>query len=358
MKKRRLKKRYILILLLLLILGYCGYNKIFKKPENVPINFYQVTKKDEIQSYNFSGLVTSDKTVSVYSTVSGKVNKIYKREWDSVNKGDVLLDINQDSISSIQNNIDSASIRLKSAKDKYEMSQKLYDNGLISKNDLEDAKQNYELNNLSYKEYLNKAKDISLKVTAPISGVITELNADENFSISESKALYKISDTVNLSIKVEVPNSQLKYIKVGNSATVTSNSLPDGTVLNGVVESIEKIAYSSKQYSDTLTNVYIRLDNNSTLKPGEIVNVNIVYNVLKNELLVPNNYILLDENSKPYVMIDENGIAKRAYVELGERTSTSYAIKSGLDDNAILIDNSSHTIKEGDKVRDNSQKSS
>ena len=186
---------------------------------------------------------------------------------------------------------------------------------------------------------------------SPISGVIVEANADDNYKIDPTKPLYKIADTENLKITLDVPNYMAKNLKVGQTVDITSDSLNDDEVLHGVVKNIAKISTKSETSNDAITSVEVSLDNYSTLKPGDIVDAKINYLTLNNNIIIPLQYIEF-ENDKTYVYILNNkNIVERREVKLGKNNTINYVVNSGLSVHDKLINNSSKIYKQGDKIK-------
>ena len=163
--------------------------------------------------------------------------------------------------------------------------------------------------------------------------------------------MYKIADTENLKITLDVPNYMAKNLKVGQTVDITSDSLNDDEVLHGIVKNIAKISTKSETSNDAITSVEVSLDNYSTLKPGDIVDAKINYLTLNNNIIIPLQYIEF-ENDKTYVYILNNkNIVERREVKLGKNNTINYVVKSGLSVHDKLINNSSKIYKQGDKIK-------
>lgn len=73
---------------------------------------------------------------------------------------------------------------------------------------------------------------------------------------------------------------------------------------------------------------------------------------------VPTSCILRDENDKPYVLEDMNGILKKQIVEIASTDEELTVIKSGLDKNDILVRYPLEDMKEGDPINTGNASSS
>lgn len=344
------KLKIIIIGVVILILLNFAFKMFTNKSTPFNAEIYTITKSDYNFSYTTDGIVNSDKQMSVYSTTSGKVKKVYYRLWDSVEKGDVLLDIEESSISNITSNEKLLKLRLESLQKKYSLNQELYKNGLISQMELEASKLNYEEGKIAYNQAVDSKNKIELKVKAPISGVITELNADDKYTIDNTKALFKISDTENLKIVVSLSNSKIKNLEVGNKAYITSNSLKNNEQLEGHITSIEKVSTIDSQFNESVTKAIIKLNNNSILKPGDIVSVNIIYKSLDKSILLPIKYLSTDQEGNTIVYLVKDGIVKKQFIKLGITDGLNYEVLDGLSEGDNVLNNSLNMYKEGDKI--------
>lgn len=352
------KIKIILLILLILLVGAGIFVSKFKKTEIKIPEIYTVEKEDMEFTYSLEGEVESKKTISVYSTTNGKVKNIYYRLWDSVKKGDVLLELDNSALDSINKTIDVTSIRVNDLKEKYELNKKLYDNGMIAESTLKDSYNQYKIEKIELDNLVREKNKIELSVKTPISGIITELNADSNYTIDQSKPLFKISDTDNLKVVVSLTNDKVKNLRMGNGVEITSNAIIDNQTIYGEVSTIEKISYTDQETGDAVTRINIEIGENLNLKPGDKVLAKIYYENLRDVMVVPVNYVLSDIDGKSYVYIinSENTVEKR-FVELGLNDGSKYEVKSGLNKGDRVLNNSEGLFKEGEKINDNSGKS-
>ncbi|MEG2788640.1 MAG: efflux RND transporter periplasmic adaptor subunit [Romboutsia sp.] len=103
-------------------------------------------------------------------------------------------------------------------------------------------------------------------------------------------------------------------------------------------------AQGSLSYYD----ISIAFDNQEGLVNGFHVQASIE---IKDSLAkIPTSCILKDENDKPYVFEDLDGILKKQLVEIDSETEEFTVIKSGLDKNDILVRYPSPDMKEGDPL--------
>lgn len=349
--KIKRKKTVIAISCIAIILIALGAKKVLIGNKLPRPEIYEVNKSNMNFAYNVTGKVESQKVISVFSTNMSEVENVVARLNDTVNKGDVLLNFKKDTSNTQALNIAKANSVLPNLRQNYEAAKKIYSVGGISKEQLNDARQALQSAVIDSKIASSGYKPQERVLRSPISGVIVEANADDNYKIDPTKPLYKIADTENLKITLDVPNYMAKNLKVGQTVDITSDSLNDDEVLHGVVKNIAKISTKSETSNDAITSVEVSLDNYSTLKPGDIVDAKINYLTLNNNIIIPLQYIEF-ENDKTYVYILNNkNIVERREVKLGKNNTINYVVKSGLSVHDKLINNSSKIYKQGDKIK-------
>ncbi|QER41237.1 efflux RND transporter periplasmic adaptor subunit [Thermodesulfobacterium sp. TA1] len=215
------------------------------------------------------------KETNLGTKVQGRIIKLYKREGDPVKRGELLAELRPDEyfaqLQSAQSEVRSAeqtvlmaeSYFIKS-KSKVEQAQrdlerykKLYNEGLVSKRDLElteleytsalaDLKVNQKYINQAKAKYLSalqKVKEIEIayketKIYAPSDGVILSRVVEEGEVVNPGQVLYTMVNLQNLYIKVYIPEPQLGKVKLGQPARVYVD------------------AYPNKYFNGTLTRIY------------------------------------------------------------------------------------------------------
>ncbi len=351
------KKRFAIIAILVAIAGI-SFVKFTSSNSNKTVSAASIETKEVVKTnmllkYDVDGTVESEKEVLVFPTVPGKVKKVYYRLGDEVEKGAILLDMDSSSIEDININIDKASLSVSQRKKELSDLQSLYSVGGASKSEIEQARNALRLAELDLKSAKNSSSGLSSSVVSPVSGVITESNADDNLKVDQSKQLFKIVDVENLKVSAEIPNSKVKNIKVGSKVIIKSDSLPDGTKIEATVSDISKISTLSTKFNDSVTKTNIKLEKNSGLKPGEKVKLSIIYDELNDVITVPLLYVEIDAvTNKSYVyVLGKNNIVEKREVVVGKTDNINYEIKSGLEVGDKLLNNISKQFKEGDKLK-------
>lgn len=348
--KKKKKRIIISIIIVLLLLGVGGVFLKHSKTSVVAPQTYEIVKKNIDFTYTITGVVESEKIVSVFADNATTVDKVNFRINDTVNKGDILLTFKPNDDNNTQRlNVEKAKAVLPLLREEYEAAKKVFSAGGISKSELNKAKEALESAVIDMKIASSGYKASPRVLIAPISGVITEANADDNYKIDPTRPLYKIEDTENLKITLEVPNYKAKNLSIGQEVTVSSDSLENNEVLSGNIKRIGKISKKSDNTNDAVTLVEVSLNNYSNLKPGDTVEAKISYLSLKNKLIIPLQYILYENNQAYTFILNKKNIVEKRKLVLGKNDNINYEVISGISEHDRLINNSEGLYKEGDK---------
>lgn len=263
----------ILLLPLGLLLTGCNEGKANPKAEAPPppdvervtdaSNFFQVNHPEQFPlataaehkaapALNVTGVVQPDiaRAVPVISIASGRVVEIKARLGDEVKKGQVLLRVRSNDVSSAYQFYLKAVNDERLARLQYERAKILFDKGAVSKSALEQAEDTeqdakVDLNTATEQLRLLGADKENptgtVDVVAPISGVITDQQATyaagvQGFGLGGPNP-FTISDLSYVWIICDVYENDLDAVHLGESADIRLNALPN-KVLKGRIDNI------------------------------------------------------------------------------------------------------------------------
>lgn len=329
---KKKKKLIIGIIIAILLVGACEAKKYYSKPKE-QVNTMEVKKSKLDLVTEYSGNVLSEKEVSVFIDSVQTVKTLNYRVGDFVKKDDVIIEFKNDSNDTNKDSYEKLRLQYESAHKNYEANKQIFAVGGISKDELDKSLLNLKIAKLDYESARKKQLKKKDKILAPVSGVITSLKADVNYKVDPSEPLFKIADTENLKIILEVPNSVAKKLGVGSEVSIKSDSLESNEVLQGKITSKSNISYKSKVTGDIVTEVIIKLDNNSTLKPGDKVDAIIKYDSIDG-IIIPYNYI----NDNAVYVINKDGKTEKRDVTIGKTDGLNYEIKTGLNAGETITD--------------------
>jgi HlyD family secretion protein len=380
-KKSFLKKRkkiFIISAVIIVIGLIIIFNLQSQREKAIKVTMEKVEKHDLASTVSASGEIKPKKSVNISAQVPGRIIKIGVEEGQSVKAGDFLMKLDSTQyeanaerdralIHLYRTELIKAEARLKKDTSFYERQKKLYEEQLISKEQLEEAKTIHEISIASQQSIhyqidqaqasLQSSMD-NLRKTAynsPIDGIITSLRIEEGEIAmigtmnNPGTVLMIIADLSVMEVEVEVDETDVIGIKIGHQAEVRIDALPDQTVGGKVTEigssALQKLT-SSQESKDF--KVIITLENPpENLKPGLSASADITTAEKKDVLAVPISALVLrekeeeekkkNEEQEEGVYVIENSRVKFFPVEKGIMGEMMIEIISGLEEGKEIV---------------------
>jgi HlyD family secretion protein len=423
-KKKNKKKKIIWIGLIIIVLLIIISVIISSKKETViEVQTEKISKKDIIQVVTATGKVQSETKVNISAEVSGEIVSLPFKEGDDVKKEDLLVRIKPDAyfpqlkqqyaaIKVMESNIKTQEVNLKKLQLDLDRAKELYSKGLASSSDLETAQTNYDatiaqINTIHAQINQQKASLSSVQydlskttINSPMSGTVTQLNNElgekvlgTSFNIGSQ--IMTISDLSNMECQVEVGETDVTFIKIGDTARIQIDAFPDRVFTGYVYEIANTAKAKNTGTQEEVVNfiVKIRIFNEQgfDLRPGMSCTVDIEVNKKDNVISVPiqsvttrddeskTNNTMQDDKDKPenlsdsketksqkkikpkeIVFIIENGVAKKKEVKTGISNDTYIEVIEGLNENEEVVKGTFKAINkdldDNSKVKVNNEK--
>jgi len=290
---------FLLIVLALLAGGYYFYqNSKQVKPENL-YKFGTVAQGDIEQAVSANGTINPVTLVSVGTQVSGRVSKLYVDFNDKVEKGQILLELDEAlftaQIAQTQGTVRNAEASVELAKANEARIRTLFEQEYVSKQELDQSVQALK----SAKAVLESARaqlqrdrtNLSYSIIrSPVSGIVIDRQIDVGQTVAASfqtPTLIKIAqDLSKMQIDTSFAEADIGNIKVGQVAKFSVDAYPNLN-FEGVVKQIRLNPVTTSNVVSY--NVVISVDNpQQILLPGMTAYVGIVFAKHNNVMLVPN----------------------------------------------------------------------
>ena len=185
----------------------------------------------------------------------------------------------------------------------------------------------------------------AIKILAPISGTVTEINFKPGDNVEPGDAVAIIADFSSLKTKINVSENDIQDFYVGMPVNVRWRALPDSIFIGKV----SKVSLSANPNTRSFEVEIIIPNPKNQLKPGTVVTVDVMANEIKNAITVP-KLILRELGGKKYVFVVENGKAVRRFVKTGIESGIRTQILSGLKLGEQLVIEGQESITDGVKV--------
>lgn len=345
--------------------------------ERVPVNVKarRVEPIPEIaDSFDLTAVVQPYATVRVAAEVPGRIESYGTRSkearWEGgilpagskinegqpVTAGDPLVILNRDLL---QARFDRASAQYEYDKQEYQRILSLYQRGNASSAEMRLARTRHDVSKADLDEATRSLARTT--ITAPIGGILNDWPMDLGEYAVPGDAVAEIVDIEKVKVCADVPERDVRYLRVGQTAEVLS-SPRDANPVTGTITYINALADQATRATRIEVTVQNRVseadasaagtlsaEGGYRLRSGQIVDVRLTRRILHNVFMVPlASVIPLEEGKEVYVVVD--GKAERRTVEIGFIRGRSIEITRGLEPGDLLIVEGHRLVSPGQPV--------
>lgn len=323
---------------LVLALSSCGGKKDNSEQEDSvrieQVRVMELQKQEIDRILDLSSTLEGYQTINIAPSIQGKIERIFVEVGDNVSAGQQLVRMDQTQY----NTTKLAFGNLKVEKERMEA---LRQTGSVSQQTYDQIKLQYDQTN-DQLEYLQK----NTFVKATINGVISAKNYEDG-ELYASKPILVLTQISTLKSLVSIPETYFPRIKSGMSVILTSDIYPDEefpATIETVYPTIDQATHNFK--------IKLKIPNGSKkLRPGMYTHSKIQVGKSK-ALIVPFQSVLkLQGSDQRYVFLNENNVAKRISVKLGQRFDDKIEIIADeISDGAQLIVQGQTRLVDGIKI--------
>jgi Cu(I)/Ag(I) efflux system membrane fusion protein len=163
-------------------------------------------------------------------------------------------------------------------------------------------------------------------ITAPIAGVVGELNAREGMTVMAGAPLFRLNGLSTVWVNAELPESLASQVRPGHPVEARTPALP-GAAFNGKVSAIVPEVNAATR----TIKARIELANpQGQLVPGMFASVNFTPQARKEVLLVPSEAVIQTGKRSVVVVAQGDGRFASVDVELGLESNGQTEIRKGL----------------------------
>ena len=171
-------------------------------------------------------------------------------------------------------------------------------------------------------------------IYSPISGYVSERNADPGEYISPNQPNAKIATIVRtaiLRLRIDVPEQSIGKVSVGQGVSAQVSAYPDRNFAGTIVRTLPSLNPQSR----TLT-VEAEIENvGGMLKPGQFATVRITQSKPEVAVMIPSRAVRVDgERNLVYVVKD--GVVSERVVQTGLLEDQMIEIKRGVSENEVV----------------------
>ncbi|MBX7226381.1 MAG: efflux RND transporter periplasmic adaptor subunit [Chitinophagales bacterium] len=319
-----------LILSTVVGLGYVKYKKVQEAKAKMPMpgkggpqtlmaSGYVVQYSVLSNDLDANGTILAQDVVQLQPEVSGRVTYLKIDEGAFVQKGTLLLKVNDAELQAQIQKLKAQKVIATANKER--LAELLKING-VSKSEY-DAAEN-QLNNIVADIQLLEVQIEKTSIRAPFSGKLGLRNISLGAYVTPATVVASLQNTAQLKIDVTMPEKYASVVFPGNMMACKVAGFDQ--VFSAKIIAIEP------NIDEKTRNLKVRaviLNPVAKLLPGAYVKVSLKLNATPQALMIPGSAIIPDDKATK-VVISENGKAKFVFIETGVRTSGEVQVTSGL----------------------------
>ena len=330
---------FIIALVALFSLRYLPHQEIQVKTGEAAL-------RDISQSISYAGSIESSNRVKIGSEIAGRVSAVFFEELADVSEGQILIKLEDGAIKAQLNQakeaLNQARINLVNAKTNLERVEKLFQKGFASKEQLEGAKQAFDVSSALVKQNQSNYEAIGVQleytsIRAPMSGTVISKNVSAGEivagplgggGLAMPTPIAEIADISDLHVVVDVDEVDIGKIKLGQEAVIAVDALPDKT-FKGMVAEIALMTSGRREVGITYR-VKVRLGSpEKMLKLGMTANADFIIRSGRQVLSVPKSALVV-QGDKKYVFAVHDLKLDRREVATGIEGEEFIEVTSGL----------------------------
>lgn len=333
---------------LLLIVAGCGggSDESEQTPQaTVAARVVTVTAQPFTETVGAIGQVAgrSGHVATLSAPAGGRVARVLVSAGDRVARGQPLVELDQSQFEAAARSAEAA---LTAAEQNYERTQRLADEGIAPRKDVEQAAAELAK---ARADVIAARRDVQLSVLrAPIAGVVTRLTASLGATADPSQPLVEVADPSAVDVVLGATPIDAARIRPGAKVILSAGQHAGGEPLGiGAVVDVSGVVDSATR------SVAVRVRAPTTRRPlriGETVFGQVAVATNPRAVVVPNESLVPEGDGYKVFVVDPAGIAHARPVTVGGRTDTVAEIRSGLAPGERVVTYGAYGVEDSARV--------
>lgn len=303
----------------------------------MPVKTSKIKNKISLQS-----IIKTNQNIVLQPEFTGPISNIKVVEGQSVNKGDVLMIVDD---GGLEQSVEFQKEQLKLSKTIFERQSRLWADKIGSEIEYLEAKTAFKTQKSRYSQ-LNEQLQKSV-ITAPFDGEIDDIFIELGELVTPGQSpLLRLISTSEMYLEAEVPEKYLKSVSVGTPVEI---EIP---VLNKKINT--KVSFIGKHINtvNRTFRVVVKIKKTDSLSPNLISTLHIFDYINNNALIIPTNIISENSDGSEYVYsVNNNNTAQKIFIKTGNEENGYVEVIEGLKENDIIINEGARLVKEGQAVQ-------
>jgi cobalt-zinc-cadmium efflux system membrane fusion protein len=285
----------------------------------------------------FSAKITAneEKRSELFPMVSGTISRVGVKLGDQVSSGQTLATVQSAEMAGFDKEVIAADAELNNASRALKQAEQLYQSGLSSAKELEEAQNDFRIKKAEVKRAnavlkLNGgSKNGSYAIKSPINGFVIEKSVTDHMQLrsDNDKSLFTIADLSKVWAMINIYESDISRIKAGDEVSLTTLSYPEQT-FKGKIDKL----YSLIDQDSKVMNARVVINNpDFLLKPGMLGTVSVSASSGTSLPVLNSRAVIFDDNKNFVLVLGADRKVRIQEIEIGRKTADKVYISKGLN---------------------------
>src|SRR5580692_2156621 len=325
-------------------------------PPPMPVKVQTVQDQQIGDASEYVATIKSRNSATIMSDVEGWIFDIHVHSGQLVKKGDTLMEIDprrqRAAVSNFDSQKASKEAALQWAKSQLDRTRALAANGVVSKQDLEQAQSNYDgaLADVKAMDAQITSSQVQLKyysVFAPTDGIVGDVPVHVGDRVTNTTPLTTIDERNGLEVYISIPSEHARDIKMGSPVEVLDQA--------GKVQLKTNVYFISPQVETGTQSILVKAPADKAadvLRNMQLVRARIVWNTHSGVTIPVIAVSRISGQFFAFIATDDNGktVVHQRPLELGEITGNDYTVLSGLTPGERVVVSGGQNLADGAPV--------
>jgi RND family efflux transporter MFP subunit len=335
-----------------------------EEPPAIPVKTAVIKPVPIAESSEYLATLKSRHSTALNPQVEGQVTNIFVKSGDRVKAGTALMQIDpikqQATVGSQEAAREAQEANVRFAQLQWERAQKLFDAGVTSKQDYDQARTNldtaqHQLKSLESQVLEQQAQLHYYRVLAPTDGIVGDVPVRVGDRVTNTTLLTTVDQPGPLEVYISVPVERSKDLKMGQKVELLGT---EGKVLADT-----RIDFISAEVDNNTQSILAKAtvkNSADTLRTSQFARARIIWGVHEGPVIPVLAVQRINGQFFAFV-VDGTGksqVAHQKILRLGEMTGNDYAVLNGLKAGDRVVIEGAENLLDGAPVTEVSQASS
>lgn len=189
-------------------------------------------------------------------------------------------------------------------------------------------------------------------VRAPFGGLVIRESTEVGYWLSQGGAIAEIIQIDEVEVEVYVPETFIRFVKVGETAPLKFDALPDLSekIVGKIVSIVPEAETRSRTFPVRVRIKNPRNDEGFLIKPGMLAKCILPVGPNKKAVLISKDALVLGQAGSQVKKIVDGKVATAA-VQLGYSQGNSVEVRSGIAVGDVIAVEGNERLRDGEEVR-------